>query len=143
MAHESKDSDILLHGGCLCGRLRYALRADEIVGAGYCHCRLCQRSTGAPVVAWLTLPVEFFDYIKGRPTPYLSSRSYMREFCPDCGTQIAFRAVDPEPTLDVTIASLDDPARVPPRKHIWCESQTPWLSMGDDLPRHARGSNGG
>lgn len=129
----------LLHGGCLCGRLRYALRRDEIVGASYCHCRLCQRSAGAPVLAWLTVPVTFFDYLKGRPRPYLSSKEFAREFCPDCGTQIAFRAVDPEPTLDVTIASLDDPNQVPPAKHIWCASRIAWFETSDSLPRHAGG----
>ena len=131
------DSEKLLHGGCLCGRLRYALRRDEVFGSGYCHCRLCQRSAGAPVLAWLTVPVRFFDYLKGRPRPYLSSKEYMREFCADCGSQIAFRAVTPGATLDVTIASLDDPSQVPPGKHIWCERRIAWFETNDSLPRHA------
>lgn len=36
-------------GGCLCGALRYALSGPSI-DAGYCHCRFCQRASGAPVV---------------------------------------------------------------------------------------------
>ena len=133
------DSDLLLHGGCLCTKLRYALRRDQIVGTGYCHCRRCQRSAGAPVLAWLTLPTEFFVYLKGRPALYLSSKQYLREFCADCGTQLAFRAVDREPTLDVTIASLDDPSVVKPDKHIWCQSRIDWFDTADTLPRHAQG----
>ena len=39
-------------GACLCGSLRYAITAPPI-DAGYCHCRLCQRSAGAPVLALL------------------------------------------------------------------------------------------
>ncbi len=139
MTGESSAQGKLEHGGCLCGRVRYALRVDEISGTGYCHCRACQRSAGAPVLAWLTLPVAGFAYIKGRPAQYLSSKAYMREFCVDCGTQIAFRGVDPEPTLDVTIASLDEPALVQPNKHIWCESRIGWFETADDLPRHAHG----
>jgi len=130
------DKELLLHGGCLCGRLRYALRRDEIADTGYCHCRLCQRSAGAPVLAWLSVPVAFFDYLSGRPRPYLSSKQYTREFCPDCGTQLVFRAVEPEATLDVTIASLDQPELVPPAKHIWCESRIRWFDTSDSLPRH-------
>ena len=36
-----------LEGGCLCGAVRY--RATSPVKTNYCHCRLCQRSAGAPV----------------------------------------------------------------------------------------------
>ena len=43
-----------LEGGCLCGAVRYRISAEPI-DAGYCHCRMCQRSTGAPVVSWLTM----------------------------------------------------------------------------------------
>ena len=42
-----------LEGGCLCGAVRYRISAEPH-HAGYCHCRMCQRSAGAPVVAWLT-----------------------------------------------------------------------------------------
>ena len=42
-----------LEGGCLCGGVRYRISAEPH-HASYCHCRMCQRSAGAPVVAWLT-----------------------------------------------------------------------------------------
>ncbi|WP_119460186.1 GFA family protein [Rhodospirillaceae bacterium SYSU D60014] len=38
-------------GGCLCGAIRYRVSTPPLQ-AGYCHCRLCQRSTGAPVLSW-------------------------------------------------------------------------------------------
>jgi hypothetical protein len=39
-------------------------------------------------------------------------------------------------TIDLTLASLDDPTLFPPRAHIWTSSQVAWLDLGDDLPRH-------
>ena len=38
-------------GGCLCGAIRYRITGAP-VEALYCHCRMCRRAHGAPVVAW-------------------------------------------------------------------------------------------
>ena len=55
-----------LEGGCLCGRLRY--RIDHAPHhADYCHCRVCQRASGAPVVAWLTMASAGFAWTAGEP----------------------------------------------------------------------------
>ena len=34
-------------GGCLCGAVRFAARV-YLKDAYYCHCRMCQKSSGAP-----------------------------------------------------------------------------------------------
>ena len=124
-------------GGCLCGSLRY--QARDAIDAGYCHCRLCQRSSGAPVLAWATFPTAAFAYIKGEPATYRSSEKGRREFCARCGTQIAFRDTETPTRVEVNIASLDDPAAIEPGYHIWVGSQVPWLHIADDLPRYVDG----
>ena len=128
------DMNIIHRGGCLCGALR--IEADaEPVETGYCHCTLCQRSTGAPVLAYVSFPVESFRYVKGTAARFASSARGVREFCADCGTQIAFRASTDPATVDVNIGALDEPALFPPQKHIYCGSAIPWLSIVDGLPR--------
>lgn len=122
-------------GGCLCGALRYRLDGP-LVDAGYCHCRLCQRASGAPVVAWLTVDVPSFAWSVGSPRVFHSSPTCQRESCAVCGTQLVFRrSVDPR-YVDVTIASLDAPAIVAPEYHIWRMSRLPWFDTADALPRH-------
>ena len=121
-------------GGCLCGRLRYGLRGRPI-DAGYCHCRICQRSSGAPAVAWVSFPAEAFQWTQGRPAVHRSSPSAGREFCARCGTQMVFR-LDGSGTVDVNVASLDEPAAFPPEYHIWTASRIPWFQTADDLPRY-------
>jgi len=120
-------------GGCLCGALRYV--AGKPIDAGYCHCRICQRSSGAPVLAWASFPVDGFAYQQGSPSLYRSSPNAHREFCGVCGTQIAFRDQKTATTVDINIASLDDPASLKPEYHIWTGSRIPWFDTTDDLPR--------
>jgi hypothetical protein len=122
-------------GGCLCGYLRYEAR--DPIDAGYCHCRLCQRSSGAPVLAWASFRTTRFFFAKGEPRSYRSSSRGLREFCASCGTQIAFRGTATPTRIDVNIASLDDPASIEPQYHIWIGSRVPWLHIDDDLPRYA------
>lgn len=125
-----------LDGGCLCGAVRFRVTAEP-TDAGYCHCRMCQKNSGAPVVAWAALPHAAFAYTKGTPGAYKSSPGAQREFCRDCGSYMIFR--DSTPTISVNIASLDEPARVKPAFHIWCESRIPWFDTADALKRYARG----
>jgi hypothetical protein len=128
---------IELDGGCLCGAIRYRLSAKP-VDAGYCHCRLCQRSSGAPVMAWATFAAKDFSYTRGVPTMYHSSPQGLREFCGNCGTQLLFRRPG-ETTADVTMASLDEPTAIAPEYHIWTNSRIAWFETRDELPRHAEG----
>jgi hypothetical protein len=122
-------------GGCLCGRLRYEAR--DPIDAGYCHCRLCQRSSGAPVLAWASFPTAGFSFTEGKPESYRSSPAGLRDFCTNCGTQIAFRGTAKPTRIDVNIASLDDPASIKPEYHIWVGSRVPWFHIDDDLPRYS------
>ena len=55
---------------------------------------------------------------------------------PGCGTQLAFRDMAEPAALDVTLASLDEPAAVRPSHHIWTSSRIAWFEIADDLPRY-------
>jgi hypothetical protein len=122
-----------LAGGCLCGATRYQIGAKPR-SADYCHCRMCRRAAGAPVVARLTVANESFAWTTGEPAVYRSSERAERLFCPKCGTQLALR--DEPDYLDVTLASLDNPGAVRPTYHIWTTSRISWFEIADDLPRY-------
>lgn len=119
----------------MCGALRYELRAAPI-DTGYCHCSMCRRSTGAPVLAWASVPVAGFAYVQGTPAVYRSSSWGQREFCTRCGTQICYRQSEGARTVDVNTGSLDDPAACPPGMHIYFADRVPWFDTSDRLPRH-------
>jgi hypothetical protein len=126
--------NLSLKGGCLCGAVRYRISGAPR-SADYCHCRMCRRAAGAPVVARLTVANDFFNWMSGTPAVYRSSPDAERFFCRKCGTQLALR--DEPDFLDVTLASLDDPEAVRPTYHIWTTSRIGWFDIADDLPRYA------
>ena len=78
-------------------------------------------------------------FVSGTPSKFSSSARGAREFCANCGTQIAFRASQNPRTVDVNVGALAEPARFPPEKHIYCKSAIPWLSLEDELPRFEAG----
>lgn len=122
-----------LRGGCLCGDIRYEFNG-ELLDAGFCHCRLCQRSSGAPVLAWATGRADGFRYTAGKAQEFRSSAFAVREFCGRCGTQLLFRSKQSPGFIDFTLASLDDPGAVTPQYHIWTSSRIRWLHPQDELP---------
>jgi len=131
----------LLEGGCLCGQVRYRV-VGAPVDAGYCHCRLCQRASGAPVLAWATFSGSAFSYQGAMPALFRATPGAQREFCPNCGTQLAFRSDQHPEWVDVTLASLDDPNRIAPEYHIWTDSRIRWLHIDDVLRYSDAGPDG-
>src|SRR6185437_9217125 len=123
-----------LTGGCFCGAVRY--RAAGVIRTSYCHCRMCQKASGAPVVAFLTVPVDGFTLTQGTMTAYRSSPKAVRHFCGTCGTQLTFRLVDNPVEIDINLATLDHPERLAPSDHIYASSAMPWLRIEDKLPRY-------
>lgn len=129
----------ILHvGGCLCARVRFAAEADP-VASGYCHCRICQRSSGAPVLAWGSFPIDSFAYVGGSPRVYPSSDHGQREFCAHCGTQLAYRESRDARVVDVNLASLDHPGAVEPRCHLFTRDRIAWFETADAYPRFEAG----
>ncbi|HEU0033617.1 MAG TPA: GFA family protein [Kofleriaceae bacterium] len=126
-----------LEGGCACGEIRYRLD-DAPYDCGYCHCRLCQRSSGAPVLVFASVKRASFVVTKGQPRRRISSHLGERWFCDRCGTQLAMLVDDPD-AIDFTVATLDDPDAIAPSFHIWTDKRISWFDTRDDLPRHARG----
>lgn len=122
-------------GGCLCGAVRFAAEG-EAMETGYCHCRMCQRSGGAPVQTYAVFPESAFAWTAGEPAAYRSSPDAVREFCPVCGSQLAFRSAG---EVSVNTGCFDDPGAFPPERHIWTESRVPWFETTDTLPRIHRG----
>lgn len=122
-------------GSCLCGAIKY-----EIVGrpsnGTVCHCDGCRRASGAPAVAWLTVPRDAWRvsgslrYVVA-PNPRQGTCdgccTGKRGFCPICGSQISFEDDRRANQVDITVGTLDDPASFEPTEDVFAEHRLPWV----------------
>lgn len=131
-----------LSGGCHCGAVRYEAKGPPFQEAN-CHCSICRRTTGAPFVAWLSVPRTGFRFTHGSPTRYPSSSHASRTFCATCGTQLTFESERAAAYVDLTIASLDAAHAWPPKAHIYVADKLPWMRTDDGLPQYLASKDAG
>jgi hypothetical protein len=104
---------------------------------------MCRGTTGAPCVAWFSVPSAQFAWLSGTPTRFRSSSHAARTFCPTCGTQLTFVDDATPGDTDVTMCSLDEPNRVAPLDHTYTDSKLDWVLLADGLPQYRRGRSEG
>jgi hypothetical protein len=119
-------------GGCQCGAVRYALLAEPY-DPHICHCRMCQKAFGSPFAPLAVIDVADFEWSRGRPATFASSATVARGFCADCGTPLTFYDTGTD-QIEISIGSLDQPARVCPETQIGVESRLPWFADLAGLP---------
>lgn len=125
-----------LPGGCVCGGTRYVLEENPAT-LNDCHCIDCRRSSGAPFVTWGTVPRERMRLVSGS-LRHVSHANRVRSFAVCCGTHLFFADVPESPTIDVAIASLDDPTPFPPTFAIWTEDKLPWVILDETRPAYRK-----
>ena len=125
----------MLTGSCLCRAIRYEVSV-EIAELRHCHCRDCQKSSGAGGAVNAMIPSSGFRITHGTPRRFTkvadSGRTLHRFFCGDCGSPIySRREILPEVT-SLRIGTLDD---APPMKittNIWTTKARPWAHIAAD-----------
>ena len=115
-------------GGCACGAIRYECTAEPFAMRN-CHCHDCQRATGSPYAALLSVPVAAFHLKQGEPryatTEAESGNTFSRGFCPTCGSSITAKASAYPEIFSVLVISLDDPSGFLPQMDCWTASAQP------------------
>ena len=121
-------------GGCACGRVRYTATIHDD-DAYLCHCRMCQRASGAVSLAFKNVKQAQVAW-EQEPDWYDSSPIAVRPYCRECGTSLGFKFKEGSDKMDLTVASFDDPSRFRPKWHFGAESiQRPWLNT-EGMPEH-------
>lgn len=124
-------------GGCLCGACRYATSAEPI-NVRACHCRICQKATGAPLYARVMVPLDSLR-MTGPVGWFSSSPGLRRGFCTRCGTTLFSERVSAN-SIGLTMGSLDEPNAFAPTEHIWTSNMQAWLKLDDCLTHYPEGA---
>jgi hypothetical protein len=123
-----------LEGGCLCGLIRYRGTKPTLRGV-ICHCSMCRKHSGAPILAFVHFAAASFAWSKGEPTWYRSSRYAERGFCPSCGSTVGMREEVLADRVQICVGSLDTPDEAVIDDHVWVSQRVRWFDVKDDRPR--------
>jgi hypothetical protein len=128
----------MAEGGCRCGAVRYEV-SGEAAHHALCHCRDCQMSAGAPMVAWVAFKTDQFRVTRGEATRFTGAGASQRYFCGTCGTPVYFVNEDMLPGIvDIQSVTLDDPDANAPTAHIQVAERRKWMEHVGDLPEFER-----
>jgi hypothetical protein len=126
------DAAVGLAGGCQCGAVRYRL-SGEPISANICHCRMCQKASGSPFMAFTGVKISDFVVTGGAIATFSSSDIAKRGFCARCGTPLTYEGEGSD-HVSVTLGSLDDPGAAEPQTQLGIESRVSWLDRSLSLP---------
>jgi len=127
-----------IEGGCTCRAVRYALTGPPLF-VHCCHCRWCQRETGASFALNAMIESDRVTVTAGAPvlvdTPSASGKGQRIARCAQCqvavwshyaggGTAVSF----------VRVGTLDQPDALAPDIHIFTSSKQPWVALPPGTP---------
>jgi hypothetical protein len=104
-----------------------------------CHCRWCQRETGASFALNALIEADHVQLLAGEvdriDTPSNSGKGQVISRCPRCRIAVwSNYAGGGDAVRFVRVGSLDEPDRLPPDIHIFTESRQPWVILPPHTP---------
>jgi len=128
----------VLDGGCDCRRVRYRLHGPPLF-VHCCHCRWCQRETGASFALNAMVESDRVELVGAEPelvdTPSESGQGQLIARCPGCRIAVWSHYAGAGPLLKfVRVGTLDEPDRLPPDIHIFTASKQPWFEIPAGTP---------
>jgi hypothetical protein len=134
----ANDETFSLDGGCTCREVRYRMTSRPLF-VHCCHCRWCQRETGASFALNAMIEADRVILLSGSPelvnTPSNSGRGQKIWRCPRCRIAVwSNYSGAGDAVRFVRVGSLDDPDRLPPDIHIFTASKQPWVVLPPGTP---------
>jgi hypothetical protein len=127
-----------LEGACTCGAVRYRMTSAPLF-VHCCHCRWCQRETGASFALNAMIEAEHVVVLRGTPeivhTPSNSGKGQKIARCPICRIALwSNYAGAGDAVRFVRVGTLEQPDRLPPDIHIFTASKQPWVMLSPATP---------
>ena len=134
----SRNDEAIRDGRCACGAVRYRITGKPIF-VHCCHCRWCQRESGAAFALNAMIEADNVTLLAGEPetvpTPSQSGRGQKIVRCPACRVAVwSHYAGAGEKVCFVRVGTLETPDALPPDIHIYTSTKQPWVVLNDDIP---------
>ncbi len=134
----TNEGDYSMEGGCTCGAVRYRMTSKPMF-VHCCHCRWCQRETGASFALNAMIEADRVVLLRGSPeavdTPSESGKGQKIVRCPDCHIALWSNYAGAGDALHfIRAGTLDEPDRLTPDVHIYTSSKQPWVVLPPGTP---------
>ncbi len=134
----AEEGEWKLEGGCTCSAVRYRMTCKPMF-VHCCHCRWCQRETGASFALNAMIEADRVIVVQGAPetvnTPSNSCKGQKIVRCPSCRVALwSHYAGAGDVVCFVRVGSLDEPDRLPPDIHIFTSSKQLWIVLPPGIP---------
>jgi hypothetical protein len=130
-----------VEGGCQCGAVRYRLTAAPL-SVYNCHCRDCQRLSGATNDMSMPVRRDAFEHLSGQVVSFDktadSGRVVRMQRCAVCGTRLWNEPLASPALLVLKPGTLDDMSWAVPVGNIWTDSRAPWIVIDETLVNFSR-----
>ena len=125
-------------GGCSCRAVRYRMTSRPLF-VHCCHCRWCQRESGAAFALNALIESDRVVALRGEPeavlTPSESGKGQKIVRCPVCHVALWSHYAGAGDLLKfLRVGTLDEPDRFPPDIHIFTASKQPWVVLPQGMP---------
>lgn len=125
-------------GGCDCRAVRYRMTTAPLF-VHCCHCRWCQRESGAAFALNAMIEADRVVSLGTAPelvhTPSDSGLGQQIARCPHCRVAVWSHYAGSGPVVSfVRVGTLDNPDLLPPDIHIFTASKQPWVRLGEGVP---------
>jgi len=127
-----------VEGGCDCRTVRYRMETPPLF-VHCCHCRWCQRESGASFALNAMIEADRVLNLGGDlelvHTPSESGKGQVIARCPRCKIAVWSHYSGAGPLLKfVRVGTLDNPDLLPPDIHIFTVSKQPWVVLAGKTP---------
>jgi hypothetical protein len=135
---EMSDDDFPAEGFCTCRAVRYEMTSRPLF-VHCCHCRWCQRETGASFALNAMIEAERVVLLQGSPevvvTPSNSGKGQKIARCGACRIALwSTYAGAGDSIRFVRVGTLASPDLLRPDIHIFTSSKQPWVVLPPDIP---------
>ena len=125
-------------GGCTCRFVRYRMTTGPLF-VHCCHCRWCQRETGAAFALNAMIEADRVQLLQGKveiiDTPSNSGKGQRISRCPRCYIAVWSNYAGAGAAIRfIRVGTLDEPDRLPPDIHIFTASKQPWVVLPPNTP---------
>ena len=135
---EVRASSFPAEGGCDCRAVRYRMQSAPLF-VHCCHCRWCQRGSGASFALNAMIEADRVAELGQAPelvqTPSASGAGQLVARCPKCRIAVWSHYAGAGPVIKfVRVGTLDEPDLLPPDIHIFTSSKQPWVVLPEGTP---------